>query len=488
MGISGIPAYIPYVTPAIKPYVTPDYSPVVAKIKAIIDAQTAAILQPIDGLRQSSASYDIKISSYGQIQSDLSVLESTAELLTGSNAFSRYSAKSTNPSIFTSYAQGGAIPGVYTVAVSQLAQGQVLLSAAQLDPSIGGDLPATVTFRFRNGDSKAVTINATDSLSTIAASINQANIGIAASVISDGAGFRLMLKGASGASNAFSIDVNGNSALSNLLFYADGVANSAMSQTMAAQDSQLSVNGNSINGNGNVITGFAGGLTLNLNGVGQARVTVYPDITQISNAVQSFVNAYNIAQSDIASNMAGALSGDQTLTGVSTQLTSDLATGQSSPGGSPNSLLSQIGITRNPDGTLSFNADVFQTAYSQNPDGIAHLFTDNGNGLADQIARQIHDVIQPGGNISSTIQQLLLKIQNNQQMESKIQDNAFQNMESSARHYVQLLAMMIIKQIMEYFLQFTQQQQQSNLPLTPPKSANQPAGSLSSSPVLDFQF
>lgn len=470
MYISGIPAY--------KPYITPDYSPYVAKVISLLDSQGAAILQPIDGLQQSSSICDAKISNYGQIQSDLAVLESAAQTLSGPNAFSRYSAKSTDSTVVTSYAQGSVVPGVYNIEVSQLAQGETLVSAAQheLYINIGSDLPATVTFQFKNGDSKSIAINSStrDSLSSIAASINQANIGIMASVASDGSGFRLVLKGPSGASNSFSIAVIGNDAISRLLFYSDGATNSAMSQTTAAQDSQVIVNGTPFNGYSNVLTGIADGLTFNLKRVGLAAVAVSPDLSKISNAVQSFVDAYNIVQSNIATNLAGELSGDKTLPVVSGQLSSDLAARQSLSNGPSNRSLAQIGITLTQDGTLSFNAKVFQDAYSQNPEGIAHLFTDNGNGLADQIASQIHDVLQPGGDISSTIDQLLLKIKNNQQTESNLQDKAFQHSQYSAHQYAQQLAMIMIKHIMEYFFA----QLQSNLHLVPLKSNNQ----LSASP------
>ncbi|MFA6970908.1 MAG: flagellar filament capping protein FliD [Gallionella sp.] len=472
MSISGIPAY--------RPYITPDYSPFVTKIIATLDSQTAAILRPVEGLRQASTSYDIKISNYGQIQSDLAVLESAAQTLSGPNAFSRYSAKSTNPAILTSYAQGGAFPGVYNVEVSKLAQGETLVSAAQHDLSLstGSDQPATVTFQFKNGDNIALNINTSNGLPAIASSINQAHIGISASVISDDSGFRLMLNGSSGSANAFSIGVSGNDAVSHLLSYADGTTDGEMSKTMAAQDSQGSVNGTPINGNSNVLTGIAGGVTLNLKGVGHAAVTVSPDLTQVSNAVQSFVDAYNIAQSDIAANLSGELSGDKTLRVVSGQLSSDLAARQSN--GSPNNLLAQIGIALDKDGTLLFNAQAFQDAFAQNPDGVAHLFTDNGHGLADQIATQIHEVIQPSGDIASTIDQLLLKIQKNQQIESNLQDNVFQNLQYSAHEYAQQLAMVIVKQIMDYFLQFTQQQ--SSLYQTPLSSNNPLPASLISTP------
>lgn len=412
--------------------------------------------QSIERLHQSSASYEVKISDYGLIQSDLADLEASAQSLSGPDAFSRYSAKSTDLAVFTAYAQGATLPGIYNVEVNQLARGETLVSAAQHDPSatIGNGSPATVTFQFRNGASQNITINrSNNTLSFIAASINQAGIGIFALVASDGSAFRLVLNGPSGASNAFNIGVSGDDAISHLLSYSDGAVNNAMSQSMAAQDSQGSVSGTSFTGYSNVLMDIAGGLTLILRGIGRAAVTVSTDLSQISDTVRSFVDAYNIAQSDIATSISGELSGDRILPVVSDQFSSDLEARQSVSNASSNSLLAQIGITRNQDGILSFNAKIFQEAYSRNPAGVAHLFTNGGNGLADQIANQIQNVIQPSGNISSTIKQLLLQIQGNQQMESRIQDNAFQDLQSSAHRYAQQLAMVIVKQIMSQFMQ-----------------------------------
>lgn len=448
MDTFGIPAYSPYITSA--------YGPSIAKVLDSLDSQAAAVQQSIDGLQKSSASYEVKISGYGMIQSDLSALEAAAQSLSGPDAFSRYSAKSTDPAILIAYARASTVPGIYNVEVNQLAQGETLVSAAQHDPSaaIGSGSPATVTFQFRNGASQNITLNKSNhTLSAIAASINQADIGIFAWVASDGSAFRLVLNGPSGASNAFNIGVSGDDAVSHLLSYSGGATNNAMSQSMAAQDSQGSVGGTPFTGYSNVLVNVAGGLTLSLRGVGRAAVTVSTELSQISDAVRSFVDAYNIAQSDIAASLTGELSGDRILPVVSDQLSSDLEALQSGSNASSSGLLAQIGITRNQDGTLSFDAKAFQEAYSRNPAGVARLFTDSGKGLADQIASQILNVIQPSGNISSTINQLLLKIQANQQMENRIEDNAIQDLQYSAHRYAQQLAMMIVKQIMSQFMQ-----------------------------------
>ncbi|BBI99790.1 flagellar hook-associated protein 2 [Ferrigenium kumadai] len=428
------------------------YQPYIEKITSQLDSQSAAAQRSIDELHRLSASYEVKISDYGMIQSDLSNLQSAAQKISGIDAFSLYSAKSTDSAILTASAQKNAPPGTYNIRVSQLAQGETLVSAARQNPSaaIGSGSPSTINFQFVNGASQSVTIDkSNNTLPGIAASINQADIGISASVAFNGSAFQLVLNGPSGSSNAFNIGGSGDEAVTHLLSYSNGATNNAMTQTMAAQDSLGSINGTPFTGYSNVVKGIAGGLTLNLGKTGDAAITVATDMVQITSAVQSFVDTYNRVQSDLATYQTGELSGDRTLPALSNQLSDDLKSGSNPSTGS----LEQIGITRNQDGALAFDAKVFQDVYAQDPAGVARLFTDNGTGLADQISKQLQNVLQPSGGISSTIDQLLTKIQDNQQMESSIEYNSIQDLQSSAHQYAQQLAMMIVTDIVNQFMQ-----------------------------------
>lgn len=182
---------------------------------------------------------------------------------------------------------------------------------------------------------------------------------------------------------------------------------------------------------------------------GLAAITVAIDPAQLTGTVQSFVNAYNRVQNDLAKYRAGGLPDDQMLAVISNRLAADLNPTQPASGMS----LEQIGITRNQDGALAFDAMVFQDAHSRNPAGVIQLFTGNENGLADQVSAQLQNVLQPSGSISSTIDQLLSKIYGNQQMEKYIEDKAFRDLQYSAHHYAQQLAMMIVAQIVSQFMQ-----------------------------------
>lgn len=440
MSIPSLSAHALYADPS-------SYTPYVGKIISRLDAQMAAAQQSIDELHRISASYEVHISDYGAIQSDLSNLAAAAQKLSGADAFSLYRAKSTAPTILTAHAQKNAAPGVYSIEVNQLAQSETLVSGARQDPAarIGSGAPSTVTFQFVNGTSQSITIDqGNNTLPGIAAGINQANVGISASVVFNGSAFQLALQGPSGGSNAFSIAVSGDQAIADLLSYSDGGARNGMTRTMAAQDAQGSVNGTPFTGSGNLIRGSEEGVMFHLSQVGHADVTVDRDMDRIIGSVRSFVDAYNSVLNDLVLFQTEGVPGDPTLQEIGNRFSD----GRGLSSGS----LEQIGITRSQEGGLTFDAGMFQGAYSRNPEGVAGLFTGNGTGLADLISRQLQDILEPGGSISSAIDRLLSKIQANERKGMRIEEQAFQDLQYSAHEYAQQLAIMIIAQIVGQFM------------------------------------
>ncbi|WP_435627548.1 flagellar filament capping protein FliD [Candidatus Ferrigenium straubiae] len=180
-----------------------------------------------------------------------------------------------------------------------------------------------------------------------------------------------------------------------------------------------------------------------------AAIVAAIDPGRITGTVQSFIDSYNRVQAELSKYRAGGLPDDRTLAEIGNRLSAGASPAQPASDVS----LEQIGITRNQDGALTFDTLVFQDAYSRNPAGVARLFTGNGNGLADQASVQLQNALQPGGGISSNIDQLLSKIRKNQQMESHIEDSALRNLQQSAHQHAQQLAMMVVAHIMGQFMQ-----------------------------------
>lgn len=422
------------------------YNPYLSSLTTAIYQPLLLQQQAINTLNQTSASYQTQISDYGQILNAVSALQSAGENLIGSFALPSYTANSSAPNVLSASAGTGSSTGTYNIQVSQLAQGETLVSSPQpsANAAIGSGTPTSINFQFANGASQNVTIDGTDNtLSGMAAAINNANIGVSAFVVQNGSSYELTLTGQTGTSNAFTVSAspNGDAAVSALLTYQTSGPANGLSQTETSQDARGTFNGAVFSSSSNVATDVSNGLTLNLAGTGSAAVTVSPDVSQLTNAVQSFVTTYNQLQTMLGNYASGDLSGDATLPVIQSQFASAINTTQSGLSGSYNAL-SQIGITTNPDGTLSLDTQAFQNAASTSASNVAQIFTNNGAGAADQILSQARSIADPYGLIPSTVSALQTQMRFSQDMSSSLTFGIDTLHQGLANQYSQLEAML----------------------------------------------
>jgi flagellar hook-associated protein 2 len=239
---------------------------------------------------------------------------------------------------------------------------------------------------------QSVTVNAGDSLATIAANINTAASGtnITASVVNN----QLQISG-NGANTVSFGNVTG-SALSSLGFAQSG----AVKQGTAPQASQLTVDGVSgITRTSNTVTDVLSGVTLNLSQASPSTtvtVDVTPDIQGTSTAITSFVAAYNnweafVQQNEATSSSGGAASsavlfGDSTLREAS--LSIDSAITQTIN----NTALQAMGISLNSSNQLSIDSTTLGEQLTNNFSGVANFFqssvtTSSGNLQAGNTAQ-----------------------------------------------------------------------------------------------------
>lgn len=366
-------------------------------------------------LKQAGANLGIQISGLGKLQSALSSFQSAATALTG-NAFKTFTASSSNTAVMSAVTSSSAAVGSTSIQVTQLAQAQTLSSAGQASPTaaIGTGATTTLTFQFGTTTGAAFTPNATptasvtinntnNSLQGIATAINAAKIGVNATTTFDGTNYHLALSSANtGANQSMSIAAVGDAQLQNLLFYTPGAA-TTMTQTALAQNAQLTVNGVATSSASNSITGAVAGTTLNLAGVGAATLTVAPNVGQITTNVGNFVNAYNSLKATISALGNGELKGNGTLLAIQNQISKTLNSTQGAVGAGTYNSLSQLGVTTQKDGTLALNTATLQNAVNSNLTGVAQIFTNNGNGIADKLVNQTQSLVRTGGSITRQI-------------------------------------------------------------------------------------
>ena len=358
-------------------------------INSLVTNLANAAKQPkADLIAKRDTANKAQVSALAQVSGGIdSFASALTSLIAGGTLFSQPSVS--DPSVFTASAIAGARLGSLSasVEVRQLAQAQTLASAAvtRTDPVGQGTL--TITTASGPFD---VTIDATnDNLDGLAKAINDKNAGVTASVVTDTSGARLVVKGQSGAANAFSLSVPPGTT-SGLERFASGT----MSDAQDAQDAIVRLDGVQVNRATNSFSDLIPGVQIDLKSakpgtivsVGLSRPTA-----AITQGVQDFVSAYNelmkvigdatkasatTANADGSTSSdgtTGALRGDAGVSALQRQL-AKLPTTILSSTGSGVHTLAEIGVGTNRDGTLSLDTTRLQSALASDPDGVEALF------------------------------------------------------------------------------------------------------------------
>lgn len=382
-------------------------------INGLVTQLMTAESQPLKDLDTKEAGYQAKLTAYGNVKSALSAFQAAVSGMQTASSFQSIAATSSDTSIYTASAGADAVPGNYAIEVTNLAQSQKLISSPFVTAN---DVVGTGTLTFQFGTdngtgtftsnstkaAQTVTIDAAhNSLSGVRDAINAANIGVSATIINDGTGYKLSLTSTdTGAANSLKITVASDSAgtnvdntgLSILAYDPAGTLGNGknMLQKVAAQDATFNLDGiTGISKPSNTVTDVIQGVTLNLlnksaSGV-PATLSVTKSTSSVQSAVQNFINAYNdlnktlkdLTAYDPKTNQAAILLGDSTILTLQRQLRSMLTSNVSGLSGSYK-LLSNIGVAFQKDGTLALDSTKLQTAINSNANDVASLFATIG--------------------------------------------------------------------------------------------------------------
>ena len=283
--------------------------------------------------------------------------------------------------------------------------GGVTLSSANASPiTIAGTNPALAGFTAGTGGayegtgfvqdnvrlSGTVKIDSTNnSLQGIRDAINKANIGLTATIVSDGSAtpnHLILTSTKTGATSSMKVSVTGTDggvadpALEALLGY-DPTGAQNMTQTTAAQDSKLNVNGVAISSATTSVSEAIQGVTLSIGRVGRASLHVERDSASVNTSVGNFVKAYNDLNTAIKdatsynaeTKRAGPLLGDPTVRALQMQVRKQLSSAVTGLAGDLTTL-SSVGISFQKDGSLVLDSSKLSTAIKNQPDAIAGLF------------------------------------------------------------------------------------------------------------------
>lgn len=385
--------------------------------------------RPLTLLAKKEASYQAKLTAYGSIKGALDSFNSTMSGLSNLSKFQALTATSSDTSVATVTASSTAVAGTYSLNVTTLAQSQKLAAAGRTSQTaaIGTGAATTLTFDFgtiagtlnpatghypvapattftSNGSGlKTVTIDATNnSLQGIRDAINNAKIGVTATIVNDGSAspYRLVLSSDSmGSSNSIKITTNvltGGDATVDALLANDPTGTQNLAETATATNANFTLNGIAVTKTSNTITDAIQGVTLNLlkaPTTTAANITVSSDTSTVKASVDSFVKAFNDLNKALRSNSSydaatkkgGILQGDSTVRTLQTQVRAVLGTAVSNTSGSLTTL-SQIGVSFQLDGTLALDSTKLSTAISNNFSDIVSLFAAVGHSTDSMVA------------------------------------------------------------------------------------------------------
>jgi len=301
-------------------------------------------------------------------------------------------------------------PGAENKGSNTTATAGVTLSAADGSQIvIGGNNPAAAGFTagsagsyigasFSQDGAQAsgtVTLDTKDqSLQGIRDAINKANIGVTATIVSDGSDtpYHLVVtSNSTGASSAMKIGVDGvdgaaaDPAVAALLGYDPGGAQ-GLTQTSGAQDTKLTMNGIAVTSKTTSVSDAIQGVSLNVASLGSTSLTVSKDTSSVSTSINAFVKAYNTLNTTIAglsaynadTKTAGALQGDASVRSIQSQLRRQLSTAVEGIDGKLTNL-SQVGISFQKDGSLAVDSSKLNKAISDNFGDLGALFAAMGS-------------------------------------------------------------------------------------------------------------
>jgi len=312
------------------------------------------------------------VSSLGSLASDLA-LPSTLQMRAASSSDSHVSVA----------VSGTAAVTTHDIRVNSLAIAQVASSNTYASDTAG--IAGSGTLAITSGTTTgSISYDATNTLSSIATKINNANAGVTASVLFDGSTYRLMLASKSpGTANAATFTETGTSL---------GLSDAA-NVKVPAKNASLTIDGVTIIRSTNIITDALAGTTITAvspHGAsdGDSQVSVTNDVSSLTTKLQAFVSSFNSVAGAVAGQLTynqsakhqSVLFGDSTLRGLQNSLSSFTSQTFGSM------TMTDLGLSMDKDGLLSLDRDKLATALTTNPDAMTKLFVTGG------LATSVHNL------------------------------------------------------------------------------------------------
>ena len=365
-------------------------------ITSLVDAERVPALERIEKNENSTKN---KISAYGVLKSDISAFRDIIRDIKSSNAASHVgSSSNTTIAKFSTTGTTGSDNVDSSLVVSSLATTHTLVTGAYNNSgSTVGEGSLTIdfgtwsttssandTFTANSNSAITVTTSASTTLTQLRDSINNATDNAEASILYNGTGYVLVIKGESGASNEVRVTPSGGSSstLTNNFSYTASTKN--LTQTVDGTDASFTVDGISMTRSTNTISDLFNGYTLELEATSSSAINISStqNLDNITSLLSNFIDAYNAIYTNITE-MSGAafsedestgpLAGDSLARSIQRELRSYTTKSLSGYEGGPYSM-SLLGVQTNRDGSLTLNTSVLKNSFAAAPKIVDAIF------------------------------------------------------------------------------------------------------------------
>jgi flagellar hook-associated protein 2 len=352
---------------------------------------------PMQLLQADQSQLTSKAGELGQLSSLFGAVQNSLQSLASGTSSGALAASVSDSSIVEANLTGSPLPGTYTVDVLNPGSAASAISAATstpvTDPS-AQDISQSTSFTLTAGGKTFTIQPVAQNLNALASAINSSGAPVQAIVVNLGtpaaADYRLVLQGSSLGNSAIQLN-DGQTGLLTALS-----AGSNASYTVDGQPP------GGITTSSSTVT-IAPGLNVTLEKGGIANVTVSASLNSVSNALSSFVSAYNAAITELQKNRGqggGALTGDGTVLSMQ-QALSQIANYTGSSGSITS--LTQLGVEFTSTGSLTFDPTaVSNLTQSQITDALSFLGDPNSSGFLQFATKTLNGFTDPTNGVIAT--------------------------------------------------------------------------------------
>jgi len=372
---------------------------------SMIQQLMAAEAAPQDKLKSSLTDEQTATKAYQAVNTKMSAIQTAAEALTTATGWQSMKATSDNSSVSVS-AGTTATAGQISFNVKALARAQVSTAVMPASGDVVGAGGVDIAIGLDPTDpNKSVTTNIplsalkTNTAQGLADAINAKGLSVRAAVVTTDTGQMVQFTSTkTGLANQFAIN---------------GLAGDPAQVAVTARDAKISIGDDgaagayTVSSSSNTFTNLMPGLTVTASAETTTPVTITTstDTSAISSKVKAMVDAANDALSgisdlssyDAGTKVGGPLLSDSTTRFMSQNLLSAISNGKTGYGS-----FSQLGISLDQSGKITFDADKFAAAFAADPakvqdaiqNGLATTYDTQAKGATNSVDGSLTVAIQ----------------------------------------------------------------------------------------------